>query len=114
MKKLVVAVAGAASLAAAFSFVSTTEAEAQMKAAKATPVRLANACVYAAVIPFCPAVVMDAAGNRYDVSGVVRRPANANPVNIVGAYRDTSWCGRKVVGIGVQAKGVCHFGLRPF
>jgi len=99
------------SFAVAFSFGSVTPAEAQ-KAAAAKPVVIKNACVYSTLL--CPAVVMDAAGNRYDISGL-KRP-NANPVNVIGWTRpDGVFCGTRVAaGYVTPAKGVCILPLRLF
>ena len=99
------------SFAVAFSFGSVTQAEAQKKAA-AKPVSIKNTCVYATLL--CPAVVMDAAGNRYDISGL-KRP-NANPVNVRGVAREGNrFCGTRLSpGAVTPAKGACILPLRLF
>jgi|GEM_PF-2493133 len=99
------------SFAVAFSFGSVTQAEAQ-KGAAAKPVFIKNTCVYSTLL--CPAVVMDTAGNRYDISGL-KRP-NANPVNVWGVARDGNlFCGTRLSPAAVTpAKGVCILPLRLF
>lgn len=100
------------SFAVAFSFGSVTPAEAQKMAAAGKPVVIKNACVYSTLL--CPAVVMDAAGNRYDISGL-KRP-NANPVNVWGVTRpDGTFCGTRVArGVVTPGKGVCILPFRLF
>ena len=57
---------------------------------------------------------MDAAGNRYDISGL-KRP-NANPVNVRGVAREGNlFCGTRLSpGAVTPAKGACILPLRLF